>query len=506
MRIFDLKKIWGVVWPYLIFIVVTTIMIFWQLKSRSTLFGNDTFFHFSRFYDTAMQINTGKFSWFQTNFGFQQSGRVINAVYGPYFAYLNGLLLLLCKNWFVFQVTSDYLICLLGAASMLHLLKSLKISNFLSIILSIIYVNIGYIPSYLTQMTFSGWGQACMPWVLLCGVKMLTKDKWDSFDWLELGLIIAVIFQIHFLSALLAVLLLIPFFIIGIIKRKNRIIFIFDIFKSFLLFLILSFNSLFSFYQIFSKNKIALPQKFDLAMNGLHVNFYHFNYANVLGSVENAILPIFVLLTIFQLGYIFWNWKTNLINDVATIWGFCILFISSQAFPWRMVQKAIPVLSSTFQFPSRLVIIAYPLIILSFAITLNSLMEKNNCLFRPFRIILLLLAFETVIPTFLTSYRFRSNHLFSEEVQTQSKISDKSNLIDNESFSVPIDYLPVRKSSIEHTKYEYKENVIKRFKQFKQKILNNGSQLIIWNGKVHKNIDLPIILYEQSNLQIRKLQ
>lgn len=502
----DLKQIWLRMWPYLFFIVVITVMILPQLKSRATLIGNDTFFHFSRFYDTAMQISTSKFNWFQTNFGFQHSGRVVNAVYGPYFAYLNGLLLSFCKNWFVFQIISDYLICLLGASSMLPLMRSLRISKFLSVGLSVIYINIGYIPSFITQMTFSGWGQACMPFALLCGVKMLKKDKWITSDWLKLGLVIAALFQIHIVSALLAVLLLIPFFIVGIIKRSNKTVFILDIVKSIAVFIVLSFNSLYSFYQVFSKNKVILPQKFDLAVNSLHLNLYHFSYANILGSVENAILPIFTILTVLQLIYVFSNLRADLLNDVAIIWGFCLLLISSPIFPWQVVQKIFPALESSFQFPSRLVIIAYPLIILGFGLTLNTFIKKNNRVKQVAKMAMLLLALETMVPTVFTSYRFRSNHLFSEEVQLQAKKSDKSILVNNQSFSVPVDYLPAKTSNIEIAKQKYKKDVIQHFKNFRRRILSNGEQLISWNGKTNGKIILPVILYEQSNLQVNGQQ
>lgn len=100
MKKFDLKKVWGVIWPYLVFVAAATIMIFSQLKTGVVTVGGDTFFHFSRFYDAAMQIENNNFSPFQTNYGFQQSGRVINALYGPGFAYLNGLILLMVKTWF----------------------------------------------------------------------------------------------------------------------------------------------------------------------------------------------------------------------------------------------------------------------------------------------------------------------------------------------------------------------------------------------------------------------
>ncbi|EQE00311.1 putative cell division domain protein, partial [Clostridioides difficile CD9] len=37
-----------------------------------------------------MQFKTGNFSYFQTNYGFQQSGRIVNALYGPLIAYILG--------------------------------------------------------------------------------------------------------------------------------------------------------------------------------------------------------------------------------------------------------------------------------------------------------------------------------------------------------------------------------------------------------------------------------
>lgn len=233
MRVFDLKKIWGVIWPYLIFIAVTTIMIFYQLKAGVFTSGADTFFHSARFYDAAMQIKNHNFSPFQSNYGFQQSGRVINALYGPAFAYLNGLILLITKTWFNYQIFTDYFICLLGAGTMMYLLQYVKINKPLSVLLSILYINIGMIPSYLNSHTFNGWGQAWMPLVLLCGVRMI-KDKKKPINWIQLMVVMSVIIQVHILSTLMAIALLIPFFIICLyINKNNKKIWI-DLFKAIL--------------------------------------------------------------------------------------------------------------------------------------------------------------------------------------------------------------------------------------------------------------------------------
>ena len=87
------------------------------------------------FYDAGMQIKSGIFSIFQTNFTFQQSGRIINAIYGPLFAYFNGILVLIAGNWFNYQVILAYLISLLGAGSMYYLLKQVGINKLLAAVM-----------------------------------------------------------------------------------------------------------------------------------------------------------------------------------------------------------------------------------------------------------------------------------------------------------------------------------------------------------------------------------
>lgn len=49
-------QIWLMIWPYLLFIVCITIMAFPQLMAGVVTKGGDTYFHYTRFYDTAMQM------------------------------------------------------------------------------------------------------------------------------------------------------------------------------------------------------------------------------------------------------------------------------------------------------------------------------------------------------------------------------------------------------------------------------------------------------------------
>lgn len=81
-----------------VFITIFTVSLFLvlpQILNKSLVLGGDSNFHFNRIYDTYMQLRTGNFNYFQTNFGFQQSGRIINALYGPGFSYILGLLLVI---------------------------------------------------------------------------------------------------------------------------------------------------------------------------------------------------------------------------------------------------------------------------------------------------------------------------------------------------------------------------------------------------------------------------
>lgn len=81
--------------PFLLVALFSFILIIPQWLSRGIILGTDSVFHYNRFYEAAMQIKHWNFSYFLSIYGFQQSGRIVNAVYGPFFAYFQGLLVLL---------------------------------------------------------------------------------------------------------------------------------------------------------------------------------------------------------------------------------------------------------------------------------------------------------------------------------------------------------------------------------------------------------------------------
>ncbi|TBV25789.1 hypothetical protein E0E55_13950, partial [Enterococcus faecium] len=50
-----------------------------QIYKRSIILGTDVMFHLNRFFETAKQLETGKFNYFLSLFSFNSSGRIVNA-------------------------------------------------------------------------------------------------------------------------------------------------------------------------------------------------------------------------------------------------------------------------------------------------------------------------------------------------------------------------------------------------------------------------------------------
>ena len=159
--------------PYLAILILTTLIISSQLLSHATFITADRYFHFSRFYDAAQQIKTGNFSYFQNNITAMQSGRIINALYGPFFAYLNGLLVLLSGSWFTYQIIMDYLVYLIGGMATYRMLTKVKVRQSTAILLSLLYLTLGIMPGWLRADNFMAWGAALAPYVVMCGIDMI---------------------------------------------------------------------------------------------------------------------------------------------------------------------------------------------------------------------------------------------------------------------------------------------------------------------------------------------
>ena len=114
-QIFKLRE---KLWVSLIIIAFAVLLVTPQLLTRKVILGSDSIFHYNRFYEAAMQLKNGNLSYFLSLYGFQQSGRIVNALYGPFFAYLQGGLILISGTWFRYQIVSRVLLHILAESSM----------------------------------------------------------------------------------------------------------------------------------------------------------------------------------------------------------------------------------------------------------------------------------------------------------------------------------------------------------------------------------------------------
>lgn len=257
--------------PIVLSVIIATILIWTELSTRSGLTLDDTAFHFHRFYDTYQQIQNHNFSYFQMNYGMGASGRIVNALYGPFLAYLMGFLLLFCSSWLRFQIVITYLIFIIGGLGTYHLSRKVKISKTVSAIITAMFLTTGYIAYWPRSNAFNSWGAVLIPFVLMQGINLLNNHQ-KRFSWVSLGIVMAIVAQIHLLSTFFAILTLIPFFIYGLVLSKNKHQMWIDAFKAVGLFIILTANVWGAFLLLYPTNQMASPINYSPVLTALNLS------------------------------------------------------------------------------------------------------------------------------------------------------------------------------------------------------------------------------------------
>lgn len=507
MSLEALKKIGKNVLPCIVIFCVTYLMIRFQINSHATFVTSDRFLHFSRFYDTMMQIKTGNFSYFQTNYGMDACGRVFNAVYGPFFAYINGFLLLICQTWYNYQILTIFLVNLIGGMGMYYLCKKIKVNDLLAIFLAILYLQFGIIVGFLRANNFMGWGAAIAPYILLQAVNMV-QDSERPIHWLALAVGMSILGQIHILSVLIMAMTLVPFFLYALIKSNNKKQVIIDLLKAIGLTLLLTANIWGGYLYIALTNKLALPQSFHMSSFTFKVSKTSLIYQH--GKISGG----FVLLMLFQLIYVIRHFKNSHLNTLITLWSLSIILVSSKYFPWNSIESSFPVLSRNFQFPYRLAVGAIPLILLGIGITFNNIFKeknivKQNCIV--FALLLVTLQFFTSgvgLDYFYTSiYNDPNEVIITPKYYTMTKqrkkfydILEKTNsgeLFELMSHISP-DYMPVDTAINEDN---YGQGIIKAQKHYHRSV--SGDKLILtWHSNKKQTTELPLVMYHQSKLLV----
>lgn len=479
--------------PYVTIGIMILINLYFQLMAHNIIIGSDTLFHFNRFYDTEMQIKQAKLSYFQMNYAFKQSGRIVNAVYGPYFAYINGLILLITKNWFRYQIYTTILIYLIGGIGIYKLIRRFNKSIFLNSISIVIFLSMGWITRWQVSQNLTAWGAALAPYVINCGIDML-ENKENNY--LKLAIIMSIAIETHLLSSLIFVITLIPFFIIRIVKKRKRGKFVISIIKSVLLTLLLTCNYWWVLLRLSLTNNLAQPAAFNMTNNTLR--FIKSIY------LQEVLIPSFILLVILQLIYILIINRSE-INLYITLIGTGFLILGSRLFIWDKVQKNFPIIARDFQFPDRLSIVIYPLFLTAFVIALAEL--KNKRIKIICSCILLITAITSVVMTTNNIRYYTNRGIVDKHVITLKKIdlekashSDKLAILLQGLSKRSPDYLPLKSKVKRKDSVNYEKEILDNTKNYDKDVLKDGTLKLMWHAKKFKNIILPVVLYKQSRL------
>ena len=454
--------------PYVTIGIMILINLYFQLMAHNIIIGSDTLFHFNRFYDTAMQIKQAKLSYFQMNYAFKQSGRIVNAVYGPYFAYINGLILLIAKNWFRYQIYTTILIYLIGGIGIYKLTRRFNKSIFLNSISIVIFLSMGWITRWQVSQNLTAWGAALAPYVINCGIDMLENKE---YNYLKLAIIMSIAIETHLLSSLIFVITLIPFFIIRIVKKKERGKFVISIIKSVLLTLLLTCNYWWVLLRLSLTNNLAQPAAFNMTNNTLR--FIKSIY------LQEVLIPSFILLIILQLIYVLIINRSE-INLYITLIGTGFLILGSRLFIWDKVQKNFPIIARDFQFPDRLSIVIYPLFLTAFVITLAEL--KNKRIKIICSCILLITAITSVVMTTNNIRYYTNRGIVDKHVIALKKIdlekashSDKLAILLQGLSKRSPDYLPLKSKVKRKDSVNYEKEILDNTKNYDKDVLKDGT-------------------------------
>ncbi|KXT76393.1 hypothetical protein [Streptococcus sp. DD12] len=466
--------------------------------------GSDLLFHYNRFYDTAMQIKTGHYSYFMTLFGFQASGRIVNALYGPYFAYFQGLLVLLTPSWLAYQLLSRWLIATLAGLSLFRLLKRINLNQWPALAMAMVYMTTFSIQYWTYRQGFTSWGAAIFPWCLIPAIDYAQKHKISIG---RLALSVALMTQVHLLSTFFLVLSYLPFYAYGFWTDQQKGQAIKRIVASMLVFVLLSLNVFLPLVQVNARNTLLAP----------FVN--KSMAANTINGTASYWLATPVLLVILLIVFVGWQllkWRQASALSRLTFLSFLgFSFCATSLFPWAWANAHHIKAIETLQFPFRFFVPALVFLFLGLGLLWKNAFQQKS--WRRLGLAFLLLTaltgwvqLQVILPQqrgYRNSYNTIPNgkHLrvLTDDAGIRKAFSskDKADLLALAVKSTP-DYLPQTSQKTDVNYYDvYDELVIKPNEKY-QKVQTGQELQVTWQAQSAGQVELPVIAYADSRLTL----
>lgn len=501
-------------YPGLVILLVGLLFVSPQILNKSIIFGADVPFHFNRVYDVYMQLKTHNFNFFQMDYGFNQSGRIINALYGPGFAYFLGLILFFVRSWLKFQVVTSFAIFVISGYLMYKLATKLGAEKKFATIGAVIFMSSYWIQSWVTVESFMAWGTMLMPLEIMVGIDMIKFDP-RKFSAVKLALVVALVIQVHVLSALFTVVAFLIFFVIGLVKAKERIKLFWKTAEAGILCLVLTFNVWGAMLEVFSTNSIVTP--FPVAnMSKETVNLSVGNTSIYeLGLVVSIIYLV-------QIGYVLYKWKVvDFTNKVVTLIGGMFLLLASNVVPWRTISTYFGKIESLLQFPYRFLTIASVLLIAGFAMSLSEMKRSSKTSFVPVELAAIIGAIFITMGTFngiqnaaLVWYSnwpistktpiIKTKQFTAAEFRNEMKSADLKRGLKLVTKGYP-DYLPTSSKNLfaNNNPYGiYAEEIIFNQKGFHKSVKGNTLTVRWHSNKNAEKTMVPVTVYKNSQVSL----
>lgn len=490
-------------WVSLFIISFAILLVTPQLFTRKVILGSDSIFHYNRFYEAAMQLKNGNFSYFLSLYGFQQSGRIVNALYGPFFAYLQGGIILISGTWFRYQIVSRVLLHILAESSMYALLKQCKVKTSIALSLGLLYATTFSIQYWTMRQGFSSWGAALLPY---CFIPAIHYVFYQRVDQVRLALSMALIFQIHVLSALMLAMMYLPFYLYTFVKattskKKETIL---KVLIAVILFLLLTVNVWGVLLYLRGANHLLDPFiNREIGKNGIDGTARYWLYTPI---------SLMVLL-ILQFIYAIVNWKKLARwKRILHFIYFVFFFLSTGLFPWQYLVENGNTFAELIQFPFRFFVPATILLLAITGLTVTRFVNWRKS------IAVLLFAFAGVglIQNIMdTTDRVKSavqdgelisivKHTYVEgDYQTISLTMNDSDLSQflNLVVKPTPDYVPIYGTIGKQNTYDlYYENIVTN--QRTEKLIKDNYLVLTWQADEGEKLNLPIVVYKDSILTL----
>lgn len=481
--------------PYFIILFFAILFILPNVLTHNLIIGADAPFHYNRFYDTAEQFANWDFHYFPSMYGFQQSGRIVNAVYGPIFAYFQGLIVLVSGSWFHYQILSNFILFLISGWSMLTLLKYVNVKNWVSVPISVLFMTTYSIQYWAVNQGFTSWGTCFYP---LCMIPLADFVVHKKFPVLKVTASIALMTQIHLLSSVMLVLMYIPFYLYYFFTQTEKGQAIKQLFKSILLYFILTANIWAGLALIYSGNKI-LPPFVNKEMSQKAINLdgsYWLTYPEIFPMILLIGLLLFVLLRRH------YDIFTKLLLRTSLVF----FLLSTSLIPWTtLVEKNVPFVR-LIQFPFRFFVPFTLLFLLFLALALNQWEKKTW--YRALSVFFILVAsVQTIQNLYQHLDKWKEETFVSRHTYLFDTPEEARKTFYNQDMSISLfvfqkttpDYLPIYKETTANKYDRYNEEILDGETTF-MKTHPDGRLTIKWKNTGEETVHLPIIVYDRTVL------